>query len=1580
MTEVAKDVLPLLAAQSGVWVAQKMDPASLTYNVSQYAEIDGTIDVALLERAVKQALSETEALRIRIVEDDRGIGQTLASEAAWRLSVVDVSGEQDPKAAAEAWMRDEMSRPFDLTAGPLFTSALFKISGQKFFWYQRCHHIAMDGYSSGLVARRVATIYTALAESGADSHADPEAEPDTEPNKESTNFGSLSRLIEEDLSYRNSSQFEHDRAHWAEQLSDRPEPVTLADGAAPAADVSLRESTRLPVEPLARLCAHAGLAWSAWSGAVIALSAAYVSRLTGATDVTLALPVTARNTAVQRRTPGMLSNILPLRLTVAPEMTMSELITEVSHEVRNVLRRQRYRQEDLRQDLGLPVGQRLFGPLVNIMSFDTELDFAGQRAVVHHLANGPVDDLAITAYGGSGAQGVRLDFDANPSLYTRSEIAEHQRRLVGLLETVAAEPNLPIGRLDVLIPEERHRVLVEWNDTTRPVPDATLPALFEAQAAKTPGAVAVACQGEELTYAELNTRANQLARLLVQQGAGPEQLVAMALPRSLDLIVALLAVLKSGAAYVPIDPGHPADRIAHMLQDANPAAVLTTAETAAALPEQGQNTRRVLLDQTSLHHLPGADLTDGERTAPLTASSPAYVIYTSGSTGRPKGVVVPHRALTNFLTSMQDRFQLDENDRLLAVTTVAFDIAALELYLPLLTGARTILASHEAVQDPQALRALADATGATTLQATPSLWRALMTDTGTGPGHQLAGIRALVGGEALPTDLARTLTTHTTSVTNLYGPTETTIWSTAHPMDTAPTTTPSIGRPIANTRTYVLDAALRPVPTGVAGELYIAGTGLAHGYHNRPALTAERFVADPYGEPGTRMYRTGDLARWRADGTLEYLARADDQVKIRGFRIELGEIESVLAEHPDVAQAAVIVREDRPGDQRLTAYVVGTDNTEPGTAALRTHLQQHVPDYMVPAAFMTLDALPLTPNGKLNRKALPAPDLSADSTGRAPRTPQEQTLCAVFAEILGLPQVTIDDNFFDLGGDSILSIQFVSRARQAGFVLTPRDVFQMKNVEGLATIAEAATDNTSEDPDAGIGEFPPTPIMHWMRGRGESSTDHFHQAMVVRTPKGLTVDHLTTAMRAVVEHHDTLRMRVNPRAGGSGWSLEVQPRGTVDVHTRVVRVDVAGYDDEKFRSAVTDRVDEAVEQLNPESGVVFAAVWFDAGPDRPGRLLWVIHHLAVDGVSWPILVPDLATACSAAMAGTAPVLARPVTSFRTWANELSSAAAQPEWLASLPHWTDILSTPDPQLGAVALDSGRDTNGTTRDITLSMSKEHTDLLLTTVPTAFHATVNDVLLTALAVALSEWRRRHTGVDESAVLLDLEGHGRESVAEGIDLSGTVGWFTSLYPVRLDPGPLDRDEVWSGGPAMGRALKQVKEQLRDLPGNGVGFGLLRYLNPETEGALSSLPKPQIGFNYLGRFESSAGTDGANGTNEANGTDGIDWAADSELGLMGGGNAEMTVAHAIDVNALTEDRADGPKLTARWTWPQALFKEADVRDLAESWFRALEALATHSQHPDAGGHTPSDLSLVDLSQDEIDDLEIEFDSELGAW
>ncbi|SNS43135.1 non-ribosomal peptide synthase domain TIGR01720/amino acid adenylation domain-containing protein [Actinomadura meyerae] len=1530
---MSTEYVPLSAAQQSVWYAQQLAPET-PIHIAQYIEIEGPLDHALFDRVARLGAHEVLAMNARLAEVDGTVRQVLDPDASVSIPLVDLSGEPDPDAAARAWIRARMAEPLPLDGERLFRTALLRLAPDLHRWFIRAHHIIQDGFCGPMISRRAAEVYTTLAAGGEYVPAE---------------HGDYRALLAEEAAYRESEAFERDRAYWTERFADRPVAVSLADGTAePTADY-LSTTGLVPPEETAALAAGARRLRTATPGLAIAATAAYVARMTGAEDVILGLAVTGRTTRLAKETPAMMSTILPLRVRVDPGMTVDGLVRAATRATARALRHQRYRRDDLVRDLKL-LGERhrLYGPVINIMAFDYRLDFAGLPARMHAVTTGPVDDLSINVYDNFDGAGLRVDFDAHPDLYTGDEVTAHLHRYLRFLrELGAADPATPLRDVELLDGAERDRVLREWNDTALPVPPAAVPELFEAQAARTPDAPAVAHAGTTLTYRELDERAGRLARRLIARGAGPGDFVALALPRDENLVVAALAVLKAGAAYQPVDLAYPADRIAFMLEDASPACVITTPGT--DLPGA---TPRLELDPSALDAPPGGDtagaaVTDADRVRPLRPGDAAYVIYTSGSTGRPKGVVVSHASAADLCAWAKRDFGPERLARVLFSTSLNFDVSVFEWLAPLTMGG-----CIEVVRD---LLEVAERGGwsGTLVSGVPSAVSALLAN----GAPKLEAGDVVLAGEALPARLVHDLRAllPDARIANIYGPTEATVYATAWFDDGNTAGHAPIGRPIANTRAYVLDASLRPVPAGAPGELYLAGAGLARGYLDRSALTAERFVACPFGAPGERMYRTGDLARWNGAGELEYLGRLDHQVKIRGFRIEPGEIEAALTRHPAVGQAVVVDREDQPGVPRLIAYAVPAG---PGGRVdpdeLRRFAAETLPAYMVPAAVVPLDALPLNPSGKLDRAALPAPDFAARASGRAPRTPAEKLLADLFAEVLGVARVGADDGFFDLGGDSIIAMRLVSRARRAGLLLSPREVFRYPTVEALAQVArpadaEAADGaDAAEEPGAGVGEFPATPIMRWLRDLG-GPTGGFSQSILLRTPPGLGTGHLARALQAVLDHHDALRMSVP-----AGGDPRITPPGTVDAAACVHRVDVAGAGDAALADIVAEQAALARGRLDPASGTMAQLVWFDAGEEAPGRLLVVLHHLVVDGVSWRILLPDLVTAWAASTTGEPVRLDAPGTSFRRWALALAEEAATERRTAELALWTEMLRTEDPLLGDRPLDPARDTRATAGSLTLELDEATTSALLTGVPAAFHGRVNDVLLAGLALAVAEWRRRR-GAAGSSVLVDLEGHGREELpaapgAAALDVSRTVGWFTSMFPVRLDAGGASWDEVRAGGPVAGEAVREAKERLRTLPDNGLGYGLLRHLNEETGRELAALPAPQIVLNYLGRVEDADG----------------DWSIAAEAGALdGGGDAAMPLAHTVEVDAVARDSAAGPRLSATWTWAGRILDDADARELADAWFEALRGIAAHVA-AGGGGHTPSDFPLIELTRDEV--------------
>ncbi|HEV7829728.1 MAG TPA: amino acid adenylation domain-containing protein, partial [Pseudonocardiaceae bacterium] len=909
-----------------------------------------------------------------------------------------------------------------------------------------------------------------------------------------------------------------------------------------------------------------------------------------------------------------------------------------------------------------------------VEELDLGPEFARAAVICGHGATPLAADLTVRLVVRGNELSGAVEY--RPEKFDGFTIERMSGHLIHVLDVVAADPAIAVGEVDLLTDAERHQVLVEWNNTGRAFPEVTLPELFQAQVTRMPDSVAMVFEGTEFSYGELNARANRLARLLIECGAGPEQFVALALPRSVELIVALLAVLKAGAGYLPIDLSYPAERIRFMFADADPVLVLTTTELVDQL--QMKEAPQVVLDEagtvTRLAGYSDANVADDERAQALCPANCAYVIYTSGSTGRPKGVVVSLGSLGNFLAAMQERFVLGSGDRLLAVTTVGFDIANLEIFVPLLSGAAVVLADPEMAHDPFMLRQTAASAGVSMMQATPSLWRAVVAD----GAAELRGVRVLVGGEALPPDLAALLVKCAASVTNLYGPTETTVWSTAAVVDERAARDPSIGRPIANTQVHVLDAGLRPVPVGVVGELHIAGAGLARGYWRRAGLTAERFVACPFGEPGSRMYRTGDLVRWTVDGILQYLGRVDHQVKIRGFRIELGEIEAALLRHDKVARAVVIATPEGTGHKRLVAYVVPAVGGTVDSAELRGFLRRVLPEYMVPSALVLLDDLPLTPNGKLDRRALPAPDWGASLRADyvAPQTDVERAIAQIWVEVLDVEQIGLEDNFFELGGDSLLNFRALSRSCAAfGVNLSARTIFDAPTIARLAEVVSGASGGDHVEritPVPRDRALPLSPVQQplWLGHELSSGGTEYNNGVGLRLSGALDLDALRAALDALVSRHESLRTTFRT-VDGHGVQI-VAASGEIPLRP----VDLSTVDSSARDAAVDQALAEELDcRFDLQRGPLTRAVLIRLAMDDHVLLLNQ-HHIVTDGWSAGILVEELAELYAARRGAAVELPELPIQypDFAVWQHErLSGPTLEPH----LDYWKRELAGIEP---------------------------------------------------------------------------------------------------------------------------------------------------------------------------------------------------------------------------------------------------------------------------------------------------------------
>ncbi|NNH72848.1 non-ribosomal peptide synthetase [Nocardia uniformis] len=1527
---------PLSSAQRGIWFAQHL-AGDTPVSIAQYVEFVGAVDIHLLAEAARQAGREFGTGYLRLIEIDDVPYQVVDTALDDPIETIDLRAAPDPEAAAHDWMHAEYTAPLDPLRDRLCTVAMLRVSEDRWFWYSRFHHIALDGVGALTMLGRTSEIYNA-AVNGREIPA--------------SKAEHLRGIVEADAAYRNSERLQADREYWREHLAGMAEPVQLGrhSGAVDAHPRLLSRS--LPAETAARLATMATQLSSSAAPLIVAAFAAFLNAMTGAPEIVLSLPVSGRTTAVLRRSGGMMANVVPLRLRQTPTLTVGDLVRATQGELTAALRRQRYRQEDIVRDLGWSMDEvGSFGPTVNLMLVDSRIRLGGVTGRLHVLTSGLIEDLFVNVYPGVGGESTHIDFQANPNRYGEEELAAlHERFLRFLHAFLGAGPQGRLAALAVLADEERDITPARGRSGARV---RTLPEILDAGAAKNPAAMAIRGRGTVLSYRDTGDYVHRLARVLIAAGAGPERTVALSIPRSVESVLAMCAVARTGAAFVPVDPDYPTDRIEHMITDSGVVVGVTVAAARPALPDR---VRWLVLDtpdtENALDASDPAPITDADRRAPVRADQLAYLIYTSGSTGLPKGVGVTHRGLSNLVTGSGAAFGVGVDAVMAHAVSPSFDISVEELLVAFGAGATVAVVPPAAYAGEDLARVLRSLE-VTHLNVTPAV-------AGSLDPRTLPRLRTVVvGGEACPPELAARWAGR--CVLNGYGPTETTVTATLSSA-LVPGDPIDIGRPARGVTAVVLDPWLRPVPHGVTGELYLGGPGLARGYHQRIGLTAGRFVANPFAA-GERMYRTGDLVRWRrgrGGKHLEYVGRGDTQVKVRGFRIELGEVDAAISRHPGVEMAITVGATTPAGATALVTYVLAATGSAVDPEAVKATVAQHLPAYMVPSAVLVLDTLPLTPAGKVDRRALPTPDFGTRlRTGRAPATPQEKTLAAVFADVLGHDEIGADDNFFALGGDSIVAIQLVARAKTAGLGLRARDVFEHKTVAGLAAVAtEVTAPQVRELPGGGSGSVPLTPIVYDMLEQGDT-WPRFAQAVLIDLPADIDRAALVTAVQALLDRHDLLRStlarRIPKAEAGSAapapstapadsatpaaeWEWLVSAPGLVEAAALIDTVTLAADADGEAE------LQRAADLLDPAAGMVARFVLMEREEAAP-RLWVVLHHLVVDGVSWRILLPDLAIAWSG---GTLPQVG---TSFRRWAHgQVEQAAAR---TTELPVWQRMLATPDPNIGIRDLDPDVDTAETMARVSTSIDAETASAALELIPARFHCGADDALLAALALATAHWR------GHSEARFTLEGHGREdSVLPGADLSRTVGWFTSVYPVALDLTGIDLDEAIDGGPAAGAVLKAVKEQLRAIPDKGVGFGMLRYLNPDTAAALADAPTPKVSFNYLGR--TGAGTEGP-------------WLPRRFAATQ---DDRAPLAAVVDINALHTDTG----LEVTWAYASRILSEVQVRELAGLWARALTALTAHARRDGSGGHTPSDFALVAVSGSQIEEWEREYPKLSDVW
>nr|WP_228058734.1 non-ribosomal peptide synthetase [Nostoc sp. LEGE 06077] len=1538
------EYLPASFAQERVHFIQEVAPEGSAYQAQVTLRFTGELNVAALEQCLSEIVRRHEIFRTTFPAADGRLFQVIHPAWPVNLKVVDVQTvpKSEQQAEIQRLFDAEVQKPFYLDKLPLVRWLLLKLSDQEHLLIHIEHHMVHDGWSfNNVFLNEFLALYQAFCL----------GQPSPLPEL-TLQFADYAHWQRE---WVKSEEAQAQLAFWQQKLSGSP-PLLELPYDRPRPVEQTYNGTQIRVELPIPLCESLRVL-SRQEGTTLFMTtlAAFLiilRRYTAQEDLCVGTAVANRRMRETEQLIGMIVNNLVLRTNLSGNPTFRELLERVRQ-----VTLEAFANEDLPFDKVVevlkPIRNLSYNPVFQVMfSFHDSprpdltlpgLNITTNVALSNKSTKFDLDVVLIPQYG--EGKGITAIWEYNTDLFDAATIQQMVELYQNLLQKIVVSTEQGISNLPLLT-QSQQQLLMEWNQTHKEYSSVEcIHKLFEAQVELTPDAVAVEQDGQRLTYRELSDRSNKIAHYLQSLGVKPETLVGICVERSLDMIAGLLGILKAGGAYLPLDPAYPQERIAEIIADTQLGFLLTQDKYQDQL--LGYTGKTICLDtnwEIIATHSTANPISD------VQLNNLAYIIYTSGSTGKPKGVTIEHRSLMNFVNTAIDEYGIKASDKVLQFASVCFDTSIEEIFPCLCVGATLVLRTEEMLNSSEDFWRYCQKWQLTVLDLPTAYWHQLVAELKPQDSHIYEGLRTvIIGGEAVQLEKVQhwhSCVAHFSPVPelfNTYGPTEATVVTTLECLTPAATSV-SIGRPINNAQVYVLDQYQQPVPIGVPGELHIGGAGLARGYWQRPELTNEKFASNALqsrgaGEQGSRganedqssrLYKTGDLVRFRKDGKLEYLGRVDNQVKIRGFRIELGEIEAVLRQHPQVLQAVVIAHEDTPGQKRLVAYVV-PQKPQPTTNELRDFLKLKLPNYMIPAAFMALESIPMTANQKVDYRALPTPDFSRSAEDKfiAPRTLIEEKLVAIWSEVLRVENVGIHDNFFELGGDSILSIQLISKANQAGIQIAAKQLFKYQTIAELATVA-GITRQINAEQGLVTGSVALTPIQHWFFDQKLPEPHYFNQSALLEVPSDLQPEQLQLIVQQLLTHHDALRLRFVQE--GENW---LQINATTQESVPLSVFDLSHLSLAEQQTAIATKDAELRASLDLSTGTLAKLALFQLGNDRPSCLLFIIHHLAVDGVSWRILLEDLATAYQQISRGEAIKLPAKTTSWQYWSDRLTEYA-QTEAVKQLDYW---LSQSNLQVTALPVDypSGQEKNtvASTASVTFALNEEQTRALLQDVPSAYNTQINDVLLTALVQSFTQW----TG--ESSLLIDLEGHGREDLFEDVDLSRTVGWFTTLFPVGLQLGEIEHP---------GEALKSVKEQLRRIPNRGIGYGVLRYLHENTtiREKLQSLPVAQVSFNYLGQFDQVL-------------------KASEVLGLAKEFKSEQSLlnqrSHLLGISGFI--RAGQLEMT--WAYSKKVHKPDTIERLASGFMEALKNLIAHCQSKNSQSYTPSDFSAAKLNQKQLD-------------
>ncbi len=1494
-----RDYLPLTHPQRRIWYNEKIYPHTSVHNVGGPVQIKGAIDLSLLEEAINYFIKSHEGVRIRLREVRGECFQYVEPYQYQYLKLIDFSGFDEPERAYEEWIRTKSGEPFTLLESALYEFVRFQLAEDDRGYLVRFHHIIADGWSINLLTDAIYSHYLRLKQGQAIV---------IEPAPSYVEYFSL------EAGYLRSERFEKDRLFWKGKFTALPASFLIQD----SGDTRGRRKTvQLDAGFSGKIKEFAASRKLSLNTFFIALMAVEWERFAQPEEIILGIPVLNRSGKKGKGIFGMFTSTMPFRIVLDERETVSDFLIRLHEELRQSYFHQKYPYDLLARELELKKRgyDSLFQICVNYYNTKLITDWDGFTVENTEFYNGnQVYAMQLVIKDWSDSNRLTLDIDYKTAVFSDERIERMIGRLLQLADQMVSFPERKLAEIELLEASETNRLLYGFNATQADYPrEITIYQLFEEQVERTPERIAIRHEGRCLTYAELNIRANQWARALRCKGVGRGTAVALLATHSIETVIGILGVLKTGGYYLPIDINYPVDRIAYLLGDSNARLALTN-----LVPDPGL---AAVVEWIDLAGSPPGE-TDPDALNPEPLSGPedlAYVIYTSGSTGKPKGVMITHRGLVNYIWWAQKVYLRGVEERFALYSSLAFDLTVTSIFTPLISGNQILVYQDDGSEF--ILYKIMRENLATVIKLTPSHLSLLKDLDNRGAAVETF----IVGGEDLKASLAAEIQRsfdRQITIYNEYGPTETVVGCMLHRYDSRTDTNGSvpIGVPADNVQIYILDRNLRLVPEEASGEIYISGDGVAKGYWNRPELTAERFIANPF-RPGGRMYKSGDLAKYRNDGKLIYLGRIDSQVKIRGHRIELGEIEQQLLTHPAIRDAVVIDIENERREKYLCAYATTQAGVGPGE--LRTHLSRNLPEIMIPKAFVFLPELPLTVNGKVNRTLLPEPVLQPEEvTFAAAETEPEEQLVRTAAAVLNLDRVSLNDNFYHLGGDSIKAIQIASRLNDCGFKLKVGDVLANPVFREMAACLEVIKLNVPTDLQLVEGVVEPTPIVSWFFSQQFAEPHHYNQSVLLRLEPDMERDSLRQALQELTRRHDALRLNYDSRIGRLFYNIrhweEPFPVQWFDLSADAV----------ERRHGKLQTLGQALKAgLDLESDRLFRAAGFDLGQDGM-RLLLTAHHLVIDGVSWRILLEEFVAILRAITAGVTVAPAPKTTSLQEWAAAIGKYSQSPSIQDELRYWQRTLEG----VSAFPVEhrSGPEIHRFAAKTEVHLDAAQTQELLTGANSAYHTEPWELIIAALSMAIKD----HTGLDD--LLLEVEGHGRSDLIDR-DLSKTTGWFTTLFPVRLMITDMD----------LSIHIRSIKEQLRKVPNQGFHYGILKYLTRSITGVI---PKG-VRFNYLGEFDNSF-------DNRLFTISSVE-----DTGAEIGAENEMTAL--IDINAMVIERQLRIGLAYNGNCFSAEYMDTFALQLANR----LAEIIGHCLAKESSEFTPSDFGTLDLSQSELDAL-----------